>query len=31
MEQEVLGLCGSSHMFWFDKENPNVVFGDVHE
>jgi SAM-dependent methyltransferase len=27
----ILDACCGSRMFWFDKENPNVVFGDIRE
>lgn len=25
----ILDACCGSRMFWFDKENPNVLFGDI--
>lgn len=28
MEKTILDACCGSKMFWFDKENPNVIFGD---
>lgn len=27
----VLDACSGSRMFWFDKQNPNVLFGDIRE
>ncbi|MNL07832.1 hypothetical protein D3C87_1285250 [compost metagenome] len=27
----ILDACCGSRMFWFDKENPNVVFQDIRE
>lgn len=27
----ILDACCGSRMFWFDKENPNVVFADIRE
>lgn len=29
MSSPILDACCGSRMFWFDKENPNVVFGDI--
>ena len=26
--KDILDVCCGSKMFWFDKENPSVVFGD---
>jgi ubiquinone/menaquinone biosynthesis C-methylase UbiE len=32
MKKTILDACCGSKMFWFDKENPNVVFADIrHE
>ena len=31
MEQNILDVCCGSRMFWFDKENPDVVFGDIRD
>ena len=31
MEKQILDACCGSRMFWFDKENPNVVFGDIRK
>jgi hypothetical protein len=28
-DQRVLDPCCGSRMFWFDKSNPDVVFGDI--
>jgi hypothetical protein len=28
-EKLILDPCCGSRMFWFDKKNPNVVFGDI--
>lgn len=28
MEKKILDACCGSRMFWFDKENPNVLFMD---
>lgn len=28
---KILDPCCGSRMFWFDKANPNVVFGDIRE
>lgn len=28
-EKIILDPCCGSRMFWFDKKNPNVVFGDI--
>lgn len=28
-ERPILDACCGSRMFWFDKENPNVVFADI--
>lgn len=27
----ILDACCGSRMFWFDKQNPNAVFGDIRE
>lgn len=27
----ILDACCGSRMFWFDRENPNVVFADIRE
>ena len=29
MSAKVLDVCCGSRMFWFDKQNPNAVFGDI--
>ena len=29
--KKILDVCCGSRMFWFDKENPNVIFGDNRE
>lgn len=29
MNQPVLDPCCGSRMFWFDKQNPHVVYGDI--
>lgn len=29
MTKKILDACCGSKMFWFDKENPNVVFADI--
>ena len=31
MDKKVLDACCGSRMFWFDKENPNVIFADNRE
>lgn len=31
MNQPVVDVCCGSRMFWFDKQNPNVVFCDNRE
>lgn len=31
MEKIILDACCGSKMFWFDKENPNVVFADIRQ
>lgn len=31
MNKPILDACCGSRMFWFDKENPNVVFADNRE
>ena len=28
-EKLILDACCGSKMFWFDKENPNVLFQDI--
>lgn len=28
-EKKILDACCGSRMFWFDKQNPNVLFGDI--
>lgn len=30
-EKLILDPCCGSRMMWFDKENPNVLFGDIRE
>jgi SAM-dependent methyltransferase len=30
-EYKILDPCCGSRMFWFDRENPNVLFGDIRE
>ena len=29
--KQILDVCCGSRMFWFDKENPNVIFADNRE
>ncbi|WP_145561097.1 class I SAM-dependent methyltransferase [Yersinia mollaretii] len=29
MNKTILDMCCGSRMFWFDRANPNVVFGDI--
>jgi SAM-dependent methyltransferase len=29
--KKILDACCGSRMFWFNKENPNVVFGDIRK
>ncbi len=29
MQKKILDVCCGSRMFWFDKQNPNVVFVDI--
>ena len=31
MDKKILDPCCGSRMFWFDKENPNVIFADNRE
>ena len=31
MDKKILDPCCGSRMFWFDKENPDVLFGDNRE
>lgn len=31
MTNKILDVCCGSRMFWFDKENPDVIFGDIRE
>lgn len=28
-DKDILDACCGSRMFWFDKENPNVLFADI--
>lgn len=30
-DKPILDVCCGSRMFWFDKENPNVIFCDIRE
>ena len=30
MEKDILDACYGSRMFWYNKDNPNVVFMDNH-
>jgi len=30
-EKKILDACCGSRMFWFDKNNPNVLFQDIRE
>ena len=30
-DKKILDACCGSRMFWFDKKNPNVVFGDIRK
>ena len=29
MSKKIIDVCCGSRMFWFDKQNPNVVFNDI--
>lgn len=29
MEKPILDPCSGSRMMWFDRQNPNVIFGDI--
>ena len=29
MNKKILDVCSGSRMFWFDKQNPDVIFGDI--
>lgn len=29
MEKKILDVCCGSRMFWFNKNNPNVIFNDI--
>lgn len=29
--KDILDCCCGSRMFWYDKENPNVIFGDIRQ
>lgn len=29
MDKKILDACCGSRMFWFDKNNPDVLFGDI--
>lgn len=31
MKKTILDACCGSKMFWFDKQNPNVLFADIRE
>ena len=31
MKKIILDACCGSKMFWFDKDNPNVVFADIRQ
>jgi len=31
MNKKIIDVCCGSRMFWFDKENPNVLFSDNRE
>ena len=31
MKKIILDACCGSRMFWFDKSNPAVIFGDIRE
>jgi hypothetical protein len=31
MDKPILDACCGSRMFWFDKQNPNVVFQDIRD
>jgi ubiquinone/menaquinone biosynthesis C-methylase UbiE len=31
MPKEILDVCCGSKMFYFDKQNPNVLFGDIRK
>lgn len=31
MNKKVLDVCCGSRMFWFDKENPIALFGDIRD
>lgn len=30
-DRKILDVCCGSRMFWFDKENPDVLFGDIRD
>jgi len=30
-DKKILDACCGSRMFWFDKQNPDVVFGDIRK
>ncbi len=31
MDRDILDPCCGGRMFWFDKENPDVLFGDIRD
>lgn len=31
MNKKIMDVCCGSRMFWFDKNNPNVLFNDLRE
>ena len=31
MDKQILDVCCGSRMFWFDKDNKNVIFADNRE
>lgn len=31
MKKKILDVCCGSRMFWFDKENPDALFGDIRD
>ena len=30
-DKDIIDVCCGSRMFWFDKENPDVLFSDIRE
>lgn len=31
MDKNIIDVCCGSRMFWFDKQNPNVIFNDIRD